>query len=170
MKLGRKGGKIQQKIIIIVPNGPICSWILHRSFILYYYVVRTSSSVRWKKFLCSLSGGQFNSLITKSTHKLLQMHYWEHPVGLYHRLVRQLHRPQPQSSPEGLHNASPAANCLPSRTPITPDVTGRPKDHQGQQPPETLPVHPAITQKARSVQVHQSWDRETEKQLLGHQT
>uniref|UniRef100_A0A4W5K4C9 Far upstream element (FUSE) binding protein 3 n=1 Tax=Hucho hucho TaxID=62062 RepID=A0A4W5K4C9_9TELE len=46
------------------------------------------------------------------------------------------------------------------------------KDHQGQQPPEPLPVHPAIIQKARSVQVHQSWDRETEKQLLpqGHQT
>jgi hypothetical protein len=40
------------------------------------------------------------------------------------------------------------------------------KDHQGQQPPEPLPVYPAIIQKARSVQVHQSWDRETEKQLL----
>ena len=46
------------------------------------------------------------------------------------------------------------------------------KDHQGQQPPEPLTVHPAIIQKARSVQVHQSRDRETEKQLLsqGHQT
>ena len=46
------------------------------------------------------------------------------------------------------------------------------KDHHGQQPPKPLPVHPAIIQKARSVQVHQSWDRETEKQLLsqGHQT
>jgi hypothetical protein len=33
------------------------------------------------------------------------------------------------------------------------------KDHQGHQPPEPLPVHPAIIQKARSVQVHQSWDR-----------
>ena len=45
------------------------------------------------------------------------------------------------------------------------------KDHQGHQPPEPLPVHPAIIQKARSVQVHQRWDRETEKQLLslGHQ-
>ena len=45
-------------------------------------------------------------------------------------------------------------------------------NNQGQQPPEPLPVHPAIIQKARSVQVHQSWDRETEKQLLsqGHQT
>jgi hypothetical protein len=29
------------------------------------------------------------------------MHNWEHPVGLYHRLVRQLHDPQPQGSPEG---------------------------------------------------------------------
>jgi hypothetical protein len=46
------------------------------------------------------------------------------------------------------------------------------KDHQGHQPPEPLPVHTATIQKARSVQVHQSWDRETEKQLLsqGHQT
>ena len=46
------------------------------------------------------------------------------------------------------------------------------KDYQGQQPPEPLTVHPAIIQKARSVQVHQSWDRETEKQLLSqfHQT
>jgi hypothetical protein len=43
---------------------------------------------------------------------------------------------------------------------------------QGQQPHKPLPVHPAIHQKARSVQVQQSWDRETEKQLLsqGHQT
>jgi hypothetical protein len=31
-------------------------------------------------------------------------------------------------------------------------------DHQGQQPPESLPVHPATIQKARSVQVHQSWE------------
>jgi hypothetical protein len=46
------------------------------------------------------------------------------------------------------------------------------KDHQGQQPPEPLPVHTTIIQKARSVQVYQSWDREIEKQLLsqGHQT
>ena len=46
------------------------------------------------------------------------------------------------------------------------------KDNQGPQPPEPLPDHPPIIQKARSVQVHQSWDRETEKQLLsqGHQT
>ena len=34
-------------------------------------------------------------LVTKSTHKLLQMYNREHPVGLYHRLVRQLLRPQP---------------------------------------------------------------------------
>jgi hypothetical protein len=47
------------------------------------------------------------------------------------------------------------------------------EDHQEQQqPPKPLPFHPATTQKARSVQVHQSWDRETEKQLLSqrHQT
>jgi hypothetical protein len=62
----------------------------------------------------------------------------------------------------GLHNASPGPNYLPSRTPTAPDVTGRTKDHQGQQPPKPLPFHPVTTQKARSVQVHQSWDRETE--------
>ncbi|CDQ86081.1 unnamed protein product [Oncorhynchus mykiss] len=32
-------------------------------------------------------------LVTKNTHKLLQMHNREHPVGLYHRLVWQLLRP-----------------------------------------------------------------------------
>ena len=36
-----------------------------------------------------------------SPDKPLQMHNGEHPVGLYHRLVRQLRRPQPQGSPEG---------------------------------------------------------------------
>ena len=40
------------------------------------------------------------------------------------------------------------------------------KDHQGYQPPEPWPVQPTINQKARSVHVHQSWDRETQKQLL----
>ena len=46
------------------------------------------------------------------------------------------------------------------------------KDLQGQQPPKPLPVHPAIIQKVRSVQVHQIRDRETEKHILsqGHQT
>ena len=34
-------------------------------------------------------------LVTKNTHKRLQMHNREHPVGLYHRLVRQLLHPQP---------------------------------------------------------------------------
>ena len=39
--------------------------------------------------------------MSPKTLKLVQMHNWEHPVGLYHRLVRQLQRPQPQGSPEG---------------------------------------------------------------------
>ena len=34
--------------------------------------------------------------VTQNPDKLLQMHNREHPVGLYHSLVRQLHRPQPQ--------------------------------------------------------------------------
>jgi hypothetical protein len=54
-----------------------------------------------------------------------------------------------------------------------PDGTGRPK-----RSPRTTATRvtacspPAIIQKARSVQVHQSWNQETEKQLLsqGHQT
>jgi hypothetical protein len=33
--------------------------------------------------------------LSPKTLKLLQMHNREHPVGLYHRLVRQLLRPQP---------------------------------------------------------------------------
>ena len=41
------------------------------------------------------------SLVTQNPDKLLQMHNREHPVGLYHSLVQQLHRPQPQGSPEG---------------------------------------------------------------------
>ena len=111
-------------------------------------------------------------LVTYNTHKLLHMPNQEHPVGLYHRLVRQLHRPQPQGSPEG------SAVCTTHHRGQTTCPPGHPmsqesnKDHQGQQPPEPLPVHPAIIQKERSVQVHQSRDRETEKQLLsqGYQT
>ena len=34
-------------------------------------------------------------------YKLLQMHHWEHPVGLYHRLIQQLHCLQLHGSPEG---------------------------------------------------------------------
>ena len=58
----------------------------------------------------------------------------------------------------GLPNASPGANYLPTRTPTAPDVTGRPKRSTRTQPPKPLPGHPAIIQKAWSVQVHQSWD------------
>jgi hypothetical protein len=38
-------------------------------------------------------------LVTQNPDKLLQMHNKEHPIGLYHSLVRQLHRPQLQGSP-----------------------------------------------------------------------
>jgi hypothetical protein len=34
--------------------------------------------------------------LSPKTLKLLQMYNWEYPVGLYHRLVRQLHHPQLQ--------------------------------------------------------------------------
>ena len=99
--------------------------------------------------------------------------FTEHPVGLYHRVVRQLHRPQ--GSPEGsavctTHHWGQTM-CPPGHLhhPMSPEGQ---KDNQGQQPPEPVPVHPTIIQKARSVQVHQSWAQETEKQLLsqGHQT
>jgi hypothetical protein len=65
----------------------------------------------------------------------------------------------------GLPNASPGTHCLPFRSSST--RCHRKADQQGPKPP---PVHPAIIQKARSVKVHQSRDRETEKQLLsqGH--
>ena len=108
-------------------------------------------------------------LVTKSTHKLLQMHNRAHPGGLYHRLVRQLHRQQPQGSPEGGAVCSTyyrgQSTSPPGHLQHPMSQVGQ-KDHQGHQPPEPLPVHPVIIQKARSVQVHQSWDRETEKQLL----
>ena len=102
-------------------------------------------------------------LVTKYT---LQMHNREHPVRLYRRLVWQLHHPQPQGSAEG------SAVCTthhPGQTTCPPGHQQHPmsqegqKDNQGQQPPKPLPVHPAIIQKARSVHVHQSWDRETKK-------
>ena len=40
----------------------------------------------------------------------------------------------------GLHNASPGANYLPSRTPTSQEGQ---KNHQGHQLPEPRPVHPA---------------------------
>ena len=40
-------------------------------------------------------------LVTQNPDKLLQIHNREHPDRLYHSLERQLHRPQPQGSPEG---------------------------------------------------------------------
>ena len=48
----------------------------------------------------------------------------------------------------------------------------RQEEHQGPQPPEPRPVHPATIEKAETVQVNESGDRETDKQLLspGHQT
>ena len=67
--------------------------------------------------------------LSTKTLKLLQMHNWEHRVGLHHRLVRQLHCPQLQGSRGWccLHNASSGANYLPCMTPTSPNVTGRPK-------------------------------------------
>jgi hypothetical protein len=63
-------------------------------------------------------------------HKHLQMHHWEHPVRLYHRLVQQLHCPQNTKVSGGLcsqPNASSGAHCLPSRTSTAPGVTGMPR-------------------------------------------
>jgi hypothetical protein len=98
-------------------------------------------------------------LVTKNTHILLQMHNREHPVGLYHRLVRQLLHPQPQGSPEGIEVCTThhpgQTTCLPGHLHHLMSQEGI-KDPQGQQPPKPLPVHPSIIQKARSVQVHQS--------------
>ena len=109
------------------------------------------------------------SLQPQEADKPLQMHNREHPVGPYHSLVRQLHCPHPQGSPEGgavcpTHHRG-QTTCPPAPPQHLMSQEGQ-KDHQGQQPPGPLPVHPAIIQKTMSVQVHQSWDRETEKQLL----
>ncbi|CDQ68276.1 unnamed protein product [Oncorhynchus mykiss] len=68
-----------------------------------------------------------------------KMHNREHPVGLHHRLVRQLLRPQPHGSLDG------SAVCT--------------THHRGQttcppgylQHPISLPVHPIIIQKARCI-------------------
>ena len=114
-------------------------------------------------------------LVTQNPDKRLQMHNWEHPVGLNHSLVQKLHRPQPQGSPEGgavctTHHRG-QTTCPPWHL-QHPMSQGGQQDNQGQQPPEPLPVHTATIQKARSVQMHQSGDRETEKTLIfqGHQT
>ena len=113
--------------------------------------------------------------VSPKTVKLLQMHHWEHPVRMYHRLVWQLHSSQPQGSPEGgtvfpTHHRR-KTTCPPGHLHHPMSQEGQ-KDNQGHQPPKPLPVHPAIIQKARSVQVHQSWDRGCKKQLLsqGHLT
>ena len=93
--------------------------------------------------------------------KLLQMHNREHPGGLYHSLVRQLLRPQPQGSPEGSEFCTShhwgQTTCPPGHLHHPMSQEGH-KDYQGLQPPEPLPVHPACIKKARSVQVHQSRD------------
>ena len=99
--------------------------------------------------------------LAPKTLKLLQMHNREHPVELHHRLVRQLHDPQPQGSPEGdgVHTTHHRGQttCPPGHLQHQMSQEGQ-KDHQGQQPPKPLPVHPTTIQKERSVQVHQSWD------------
>ena len=79
--------------------------------------------------------------------------------GLITRLVRQLHHPQPQGSPEGgavctTHHRG-QTTCPPGHLQHLMSQEGQ-KDHQGQQPPKPLPVHPATIQKEMSVQVHQA--------------
>ena len=86
--------------------------------------------------------------------KLLQMHNREHPVGLYYHLVRQLLRPQTQGSPEGSAVCTMHHWGQTTRPPLHlqhPMSQEGQKDPQGQQPPEPLPVYPAIIQEPRSV-------------------
>ena len=113
--------------------------------------------------------------LSPKTINLLRMHNCEHPLRMYHCLLWQLHHLQPQGSPVGgeactTHHQR-QTTCPPGNLQYPMSKEGQ-KDHQGQQPPKPLPVHPATIQKARSVKVHQSWDLETEKELLsqGHQT
>ena len=63
----------------------------------------------------------------------------------------------------GLPNASPGAHCLPSRTP-----TGRPKRPKNIKDINHLNhslFTPLSSRRWGTVQLHQSWDRETENQL-----
>ena len=87
-------------------------------------------------------------------------------TSFYRRLVWQLHRLQPQGS-----HYRQQTTCSPGHLQHPTSQEGQ-KDHQGHQPPEPLPVYPAVIQMVRSVQVHQSWDREIESvfQSQGHQT
>ena len=59
-------------------------WSTHTDSVVKKALQRLFNLKRLKKFGLS-----------PKTHKLLQMHNLEHPVGLYHRLVRQLLHPQP---------------------------------------------------------------------------
>ena len=76
-------------------------------------------------------------LVTKNTHRLLQMHNREHPVGLYHRLVRQL--------PWVVRSAQRITGCkLPAlkghlHHPMSQEGQ---KDHQGQQPARATACSP----------------------------
>ena len=84
-------------------------------------------------------------VLSPKTLTTVQMHNREHPVGLYHSLVRQLHRPQAQGSPEGgavgtTHHRG-QTTCPPWYLQHPMSQEGQ-KDHQGQHPPEPLPVHP----------------------------
>ena len=91
------------------------------------------------------------------------MHNGEHPVRLYHHLLRQLHCPQPitGSTLPALQDTY-STRCHRKAKKIIKDINHL---SDGLFTPITI-------QKVRSVQVHQSWDRETEKQLVsqGHQT
>jgi hypothetical protein len=102
----------------------------------------SSTSVGWRNLACHQ---KYSQTFTDR----------EHPVGLYHRLVRQLLRPQPQGSPEGSEvcttNHRGQTTCPPGHLHHPISQEGQ-TDHQGQQPNEPQPVHRATIQKARSVQ------------------
>ena len=63
-------------------------------------------------------------------------------------------------------------NYLPSRTPTAPDVTGRPKRSSRTSTTRATACSPRYHPEGEVSTGAQSWDRETEKQLLsqGHQT
>ena len=85
-------------------------------------------------------------------------------ASCHHRLVLQLHRPQPQGSPEG---GAVCQTHYPGQTTHPPGHLEHSMSQEGQkdQPATACSTgyHPE-----GEVQVHQSWDRETKKQ--GHQT
>ena len=81
---GTAGEKVESLKLLSVHITDKLKWSTHRDSVVKKLQQRLFNLRRLKK-----------EEVIRNTHKLLQMHNREHPVGLYHRLIRQLPRPQP---------------------------------------------------------------------------